>query len=253
MWTVYLIASTNASAVLAAQLYRGGFFSSRPCVTANGEQRAPSSFAYALTRTPSLNDIPSGSSFVYSDRCIFWWLLVSEQVFKPDAFCSRMFYQSLRRHIRSTAFWKWGGWRIFKRGAFPHWFTNLWGLHPFLPTCCLLTLPRQWLRNQGIGALRLPFSMGTSVKSLVLLGLRHSSTSADTHSQVDLRRSSRLSVRIIRLFSVSRRGALHWEARKLYFNPLPFRGNPCRGVAEFCNLTKKGSFVPSPVSRQLTA
>lgn len=39
MWTVYLIASTNASAVLAAQLYRGGFFSSRPCVTANGEQR----------------------------------------------------------------------------------------------------------------------------------------------------------------------------------------------------------------------
>jgi len=28
-----------------------------PCVTANGEQRAPSSFAYALTRTPSLNDI----------------------------------------------------------------------------------------------------------------------------------------------------------------------------------------------------
>lgn len=155
-----------------------------------------------------------------------------------------MFYQSLRRHIRSTAFWKWGGWRILKRGAFPHWFTNLWGLDPFLPTSCLLTLPRQWLRNQGIGALRLPFSMVTSVKSLVLLGLRHSSTSADTHSQVDLRRSSRLSVRIIRLFSVSRRGALHWEARKLCFNPFPFRGNPCRGVAEFCNLTKKGSFVP---------
>ena len=126
-----------------------------------------------------------------------------------------MFYQSLRRHIRSTAFWKWGGWRILKRGAFPHFFTNLWG---FLPTCCLLTLPRQWLRNQGIGALRLPFSMVTSVKSLVLLGLRHSSTSADTHSQVDLRRSSRLSVRIIHLFSVSRRGALHWEARKNYFN-----------------------------------
>lgn len=51
-------------------IYRGGFSSSRPCVTANGEQRAPSSFAYALTRTPSLNDIPSGSSFVYSDRVI---------------------------------------------------------------------------------------------------------------------------------------------------------------------------------------
>ncbi|KAF2281629.1 hypothetical protein GH714_043944 [Hevea brasiliensis] len=42
----------------------------------------------------------------------------------------------------------------------------------FLPTYCL---PRQWLRNQGIGALRLPFSMVTSVKSLVLLGLRKSS------------------------------------------------------------------------------
>ena len=41
---------------------------------------------------------------------------------------------------------------------------------------------------------------GYEFKSLVLLGLRHSSTSADTHSQVDLRRSSRLSVRIIRLF-----------------------------------------------------
>ena len=49
-------------------LLRGGFFSSSPCVRANGEQGAPSSFSYALTRTPSLNDIPSGSSFLYSDR-----------------------------------------------------------------------------------------------------------------------------------------------------------------------------------------
>lgn len=52
----------------------------------------------------------------WSGNCIFWWLLVSEHVFKPDAFCSRMFDQSIRRHIRSTAFWKWGRWRILKRG-----------------------------------------------------------------------------------------------------------------------------------------
>lgn len=93
MWTVYLIASTNASAVLAAQLYRGGFSSSRPCVTANGEQRAPSSFAYALTRTPSLNDIPSGSSFVYSDRVIaydddYWFRNTSSNQMPSAAGCS---------------------------------------------------------------------------------------------------------------------------------------------------------------------
>ncbi|KAK1553007.1 hypothetical protein Q3G72_027101 [Acer saccharum] len=34
---------------------------------------APSSFAYALTRTPSLNSIPSRSSFLYSDRVIAYF------------------------------------------------------------------------------------------------------------------------------------------------------------------------------------
>ena len=45
-----------------------------------------------------------------------------------------------------------------------------------------------------------------------IIGSTRPKASADTHSQVDLRRSSRLSVRIIRLFSVSRRGALHWRS-----------------------------------------
>lgn len=67
--------------------------SSRPCVTANGEQRAPSSFAYALTRTPSLNDIPSGSSFVYSDRVIaysddYWFRNTSSNQMPSAAGCS---------------------------------------------------------------------------------------------------------------------------------------------------------------------
>ena len=144
-------------------LYRGGFSSSRPCVTANGEQRAPSSFAYALTRTPSLNDIPSRSSFLYSDRVI---------AYSDD----------------------------------------------------------YWFRNKSSN--QMPSAAGCSTKvSLVLLGLRHSSTSADTHSQVDLRRSSRLSVRIIRLFQSPVGAPFIGEARKLCFNNFPFRGNPCRGVA----------------------
>lgn len=81
--------------VLAAQLYRGGISASRPCVTvtANGEQRAPSSFAYALTRTPSLNDIPSRSSFVYlySDRVIaddYWFRNKSSNQMPSAAGCS---------------------------------------------------------------------------------------------------------------------------------------------------------------------
>ena len=45
-----------------------------------------------------------------------------------------------------------------------------------------------------------------------IIGSTRPKASADTHSQVDLRRSSRLSVRIISLFSVSRRGALHWRS-----------------------------------------
>ena len=74
-------------------IYRGGFSSSRPCVTANGEQRAPSSFAYALTRTPSLNDIPSRSSFVYSDRVIaysddYWFRNKSSNQMPSAAGCS---------------------------------------------------------------------------------------------------------------------------------------------------------------------
>jgi len=74
-------------------LYRGGFSSSRPCVTANGEQRAPSSFAYALTRTPSLNDIPSRSSFLYSDRVIaysddYWFRNKSSNQMPSAAGCS---------------------------------------------------------------------------------------------------------------------------------------------------------------------
>lgn len=72
---------------------------------------------------------------------------------------------------------------------------NLWLF--FLQTYSLLTLPRKWLRNQGIGALWLPLSMVTSVKSLVLLGLKNSSRG---YPFSNLRRSSRLYVRIIRLF-----------------------------------------------------
>lgn len=231
-------------------LYRGGFSSSRPCVTANGEQRAPSSFAYALTRTPSLNDIPSRSSFLYSDRVIaysddYWFRNKSSNQMPSAAGCSTKvsgdtYAQRLSGSEGDGIIPKESGGEqgvsitpegdgAYSNEGLSH--TNLWGLHPFLPTCCLLTLPRQWLRNQGIGALRLPFSMVTSVKSLVLLGLRHSSTSADTHSQVDLRRSSRLSVRIIRLFQSPVGAPFIGEARKLCFNNFPFRGNPCRGVA----------------------
>ncbi|TXG46250.1 hypothetical protein EZV62_028281 [Acer yangbiense] len=72
VWTVYFIASTNAT---------------------NGEQRAPSSFAYALTRTPSLNDIPSRSSFLYSDRVIaysddYWFRNKSSNQMPSAAGCS---------------------------------------------------------------------------------------------------------------------------------------------------------------------
>lgn len=64
-----------------------------------------------------------------------------------------------------------------------------------------------------------------------IIGSTRPKASADTHSQVDLRRSSRLSVRIIRLFQSPVGAPFIGEARKLCFNNFPFRGNPCRGVA----------------------
>lgn len=150
MWTVYLIASTNASAVLAAQLYRGGFSSSRPCVTANGEQRAPSSFAYALTRTPSLNDIPSRSSFVYSDRVIaysddYWFRNKSSNQMPSAAGCStKVSGDTYAQRLSGSE-----GDGAYSNEAH----TDLPTSGAYIPTYCLLTLPRQWLRNQGIGAL----------------------------------------------------------------------------------------------------
>lgn len=149
VWTVYLIASTNASAVLAAQLYRGGFSSSRPCVTANGEQRAPSSFAYALTRTPSLNDIPSGSSFVYSDRVI---LYSDDYRFRNKS--------SNQMPSATGCSTKVSGDTYAQRLDGSEWDGAYSSSHTFLPTSgayipssrpavFLLTLPRQWLRNQG--------------------------------------------------------------------------------------------------------
>lgn len=117
----------------------------------------------------------------WSGNCIFWWLQVSEQVFKPDAFCSRMFYQSLRRHICSTAFWKWRGWRILKRGAFPHWFTTTSGYLPpdLLSSPAMATKSRDWSSSASLfDGYECEIIGSTRPKEIF-------STSADTHSQVD--------------------------------------------------------------------